>query len=165
MGNNFDIHTLNSLKIFSMKKLFLLLLVLSSLIITPLSYAADGEPAPTGNTNGGATEVIVTEDIPGMGCISEGGATPETRKYRCTIQPGFQSVMLVLRSLLKYFTYLVALAGVLMIIVSGIQYSLAGADKESAGKAKHRVQQVVTGLIFLFLIGFILNTVAPWVYR
>ena len=52
-----------------------------------------------------------------------------TRKYKCTIASGFGSVMLILRGLIKYATFITALIGVLMLVVSGIQYSISGADK------------------------------------
>jgi hypothetical protein len=90
---------------------------------------------------------------------------PEDRKYECTIESGFGSVMLIFKGLIKYVTFITALVGVLMLVVSGIQYSISGADKDAAGHAKTRIQKVIAGLILLFLIGFILNSVAPWVYR
>jgi hypothetical protein len=70
----------------------------------------------------------------------------------------------MLGSLIKYATYLTGLIGVLMIVLSGIQYSLSGGG-EDAKKAKGRVIQLVAGLVLLFLVGMILNTVAPWVYK
>lgn len=70
----------------------------------------------------------------------------------------------MLGSLIKYATYLTGLIGVLMIVLSGIQYSLSGGG-EDAKKAKGRIIQLITGLVLLFLTGLILNTVAPWVYR
>lgn len=79
----------------------------------------------------GETTVTVTEQIPGMDCSpdSKGGADPEHRKFKCTVQPGFGSVILILRGLIKYATFITALVGVLMLVVSGVQYSLAGANK------------------------------------
>jgi uncharacterized membrane protein YsdA (DUF1294 family) len=73
--------------------------------------------------------------------------------------------MLILKGLIKYATFITALIGVLMLVVSGIQYSIAGADKDAAGHAKKRIEKVLAGIILLFLVGFILNSVAPWVYR
>lgn len=111
------------------------------------------------------TTVIVTEQIPGMGCTSIGGDTPETKKYKCTVQSGFGSVMAIFKGLIKYATFITALVGVLMLVVSGVQYSISGADKSAAEDAKKRIVKVLSGLVLLFLIGFILNSVAPWVYR
>jgi|GEM_PF-5016071 len=109
---------------------------------------------------------MVTEEIPGMYCTKEGtGTGPEKKKYKCTVAPGFGSVMLILSGLIKYATFITALVGVLMLVVSGIQYSLAGAEKSAAEDAKKRIQKTILGLVLLFLVGFILNTVAPWIYR
>lgn len=111
------------------------------------------------------TTVTVTEKIPGMDCVgsNEGDITKQT--YKCTIQPGFGSVMLILKGLIKYTTFIVALVGVLMLVVSGVQYSIAGADDGAAKDAKARIQKILAGIVLLFLIGFILNSVAPWIYR
>ena len=73
--------------------------------------------------------------------------------------------MLILKGLIKYATFLVALIAVLMLVVSGIQYSISGADESQAKDAKERIKKVLMGIVLLFLIGFILNSVAPWVYR
>ncbi|MDD5377286.1 MAG: hypothetical protein PHH16_04175 [Candidatus Gracilibacteria bacterium] len=121
------------------------------------------------DTSGGATTVTVTEKIPGMDCDAippKAGEKvgPESNKYKCTIQPGFGSVMLILKGLIKYATFITALIGVLMLVVSGVQYSIAGADKGAADAAKKRIEKVLAGIVLLFLIGFILNSVAPWVY-
>jgi len=70
-----------------------------------------------------------------------------------------------MKGLIKYFTFIVALIGVLMIVVSGIQYSLSGASDSAAKEAKGRIKQVIAGLVLLFMIGLILNSVAPWIYK
>lgn len=70
-----------------------------------------------------------------------------------------------LGTLIKYATFITALLGVLMIVFSGIQWSLSADDEGSRTKAKGRISKLIMGLVLLFLIGFILNTVAPWVYR
>jgi len=71
----------------------------------------------------------------------------------------------IFKGLIKYATFITALIGVLMLVVSGIQYSIAGADKDAAGHAKARITKVLSGIVLLFLIGLILNSVAPWIYR
>lgn len=52
-----------------------------------------------------------------------------------------------------------------MLVVSGIQYSMSGADEGAAKNAKDRIKKVLIGIILLFLISFILNSVAPWIYQ
>ncbi len=110
--------------------------------------------------------MYVTEAIPGAKCsqVMDRGNTQTTRLYKCPVGKGFDTVVGVLGSLIKYATYLTGLIGVLMIVLSGIQYSLSGGG-EDAKKAKGRIIQLVTGLVLLFLTGLVLNTVAPWVYN
>ena len=50
---------------------------------------------------------------------------PSTRKYKCAIEPGFGSVLLLLSGLIKYATFIVALLGVLMLVYSGIEMSIS----------------------------------------
>lgn len=137
------------------QSLLLVFMVLGSNFWIP-SALADGE-----------TIVTVTEEIPGMDCSADdsAGTGPEHKRYKCVIQPGFGSVILILRGLIKYVTFITALVGVLMLVVSGVQYSIAGADKSAAEAAKKRIEKVLAGITLLFLIGFVLNSVAPWVYR
>lgn len=151
-----------------MKKCILLSLVFLSLFTSGNVFAEETKTT---------TEVIVTEQIPGLGCkavnekgndIPDGGiieVSPEKKRFKCTIESGFGSVMLIFKGLIKYATFITALIGVLMLVVSGVQYSISGADKSAAEEAKKRIQKVLAGIILLFLIGFILNSVAPWVYQ
>ncbi|MDD2487808.1 MAG: hypothetical protein PHS92_05590 [Candidatus Gracilibacteria bacterium] len=109
--------------------------------------------------------VIVTEKIPGTDCTPVGsGNTPETRKYKCTIKPGFQTAMELIGGLIKYATFISALIGVLMLTASGIHLSMSGIDSGAKAKAKEQFTKIIGGLVLLFLIGFVLNTVAPWIY-
>lgn len=113
------------------------------------------------------TTVIVTEKIPWLDCWKNiwKSDSPEDRKYSCTIQPGFWSVMLMVKGLIKYATFLTAIIGVLMLIASGIHLSLSGIDSGAKGKAKEHFAKIIWWLVLLFLIGFVLNTVAPWIYQ
>ncbi len=51
-----------------------------------------------------------------------------------------------------------------MIVLSGIQWSLSADDEGSRTKAKGRISKLIMGLVLLFLVGFILNTIAPWIF-
>ncbi|MDD2917206.1 MAG: hypothetical protein PHH70_05160 [Candidatus Gracilibacteria bacterium] len=117
-------------------------------------------------TSASPTTTTVTEKIPGMDCQPVGSDTSVTkRKYKCTIQPGFGSVMDILKGLIKYATFLTALIGTLMLVYSGIEYSMAGASGDDVKHSKSRIMKVLAGLVLLFLIGFVLNSVAPWIYK
>ena len=114
------------------------------------------------------TKVTVTEKIPGMDCGTGAVAWKNwmtERKYECTIKPGFWSVMDILKWLIKYATFITALIGILMLVYSGMEYSMSGASGWDSKHAKERIFKVLSGIVLLFLIGFILNSVAPWIYR
>ena len=116
----------------------------------------------------GATTVTVTENIPGMKCVSDPKSDEKDvtkKKYKCTIEPGFGSVMLILKGLIKYATFITALIGILMLVYSGMEYSMSGASGWDSKHAKERIIKVLSGIVLLFLVGFILNSVAPWIYR
>ncbi len=49
-----------------------------------------------------------------------------------------------------------------MIVYSGIEYAVTN---DANGESKKRIGQVLSGLVLLFLVGFILNTIAPWIYQ
>ena len=65
-------------------------------------------------------------------------------------------------ALIKYATYITALIGVLMMVVTGIAYMFG--EGEWKKTMKEHTMNIVMGLILLFTIGFILNTFAPWIY-
>ncbi|MDQ1344086.1 MAG: hypothetical protein QG650_806 [Patescibacteria group bacterium] len=149
-----------------MKKIFLLVSVLVSSFfssLVPAAFAAEGDSGSGSNDS----YVYVTEKIPGAVCTPVNGRSEtdvKKRLYKCSVGQGFDTVIGMLGSLIKYATYITGLVAVLMIVLSGIQYSMSGGG-EDAKKAKGRIIQLVAGLILLFLVGFILNTVAPWVYK
>lgn len=102
--------------------------------------------------------------LPGMQQYCSSAGTIDAPKFKCTIPGGFMGVMFLLKGLIKYATFLVAIIGVFMLVVSGIQYSIAGASHDAQKHSTERIQKVIMGLTLLFMVGFILNTVAPWIY-
>ncbi|MDD2566077.1 MAG: hypothetical protein PHZ26_05115 [Candidatus Gracilibacteria bacterium] len=135
-----------------MKKLVILFVSFVLLIQGSFVFAAE-------STTGG-TKVVVTEKIPGMTCSGADNQPLETRKYECTIKPGFGSVMDLLSWLIKYITLIAILVSVLMLVVSGIRMSIEGKKDD----AKKLFTRVIISLIVLFMMGFILNTIAPWIF-
>lgn len=104
--------------------------------------------------------VEVTEKVPGAGCTGPSGGP-----YKCNLWTGFWSVMSMLWRMIKYFTYIAGLAGVLFIVINGILYSMSGMDAGMKDEAKKRITKTLLGLVVLLLSGLILNMIAPWVYR
>lgn len=117
------------------------------------------------NSNWWPTTVVVSEKIPWADCTWDDNQPIESRKFKCTVKPWFGSVMQMFAGLVKYTTFLAALVGVLMIAVAGIRLSISGIESGEKAKAKEMIEKVIFSLILLFLIWFILNSVAPWVYN
>jgi hypothetical protein len=100
--------------------------------------------------------------MPWMKCDKEriASSTKENPVYECYVESGFWSVQLMLWGIVKYFTFIAGIAGVLFLVINGIMYSMW--DKE---EAKKRITKTLVGLIVLFSSWVILNLVAPWIYK
>ena len=145
-----------------MKKIIIKILVLTFLISF---FTVNAETANNGE-NKWAT-VTVTEKIPWLECSC---ADPEDDKeceksiYTCTVEPWFWSVIKMIWSIIKYFTFLVWLWWVLFIIYNWIMYSMWWAEQSLKEESKKRIIQTLIWLVVLFLSWLILNLVAPWIY-
>jgi len=111
--------------------------------------------------------VIVTEKIPWANCKESWWKAKEweTQMYECKVQKWFKSVMIMMWKVIKYFTYLASLWGVLFIIVNGIMYSMWWAEPSLKDEAKKRIVWTLVWLILLFLSWVVLNMIAPWIYK
>ncbi|MDD5212981.1 MAG: hypothetical protein PHG82_00930 [Candidatus Gracilibacteria bacterium] len=135
-----------------MKKIILILVLGFSL------FAGNSVFAATGDTGGNGIEVKVTEKIPGAECDGAPGA------YTCTVKPGFGTVMQLMGGIIKYFTFLASLGGVLFIVINGLMLSMGGMGG-SKDEIKKRITMTIGGLILLLLSGLILHSIAPWIYQ
>jgi hypothetical protein len=112
--------------------------------------------------------VQVTEKMPWMDDCKpdvKWWHTDENPLYNCTIEPGFGSVQKMLSGMIKYFTFIAGIAGVLFLVVNGIMYSMWWMDPGMKDEAKKRISKTLVGLIVLFCSWIILNLVAPWIYK
>lgn len=108
------------------------------------------------------TEVTVTEKIPGMDCGNViWNDTPWERKYKCKVKWDFSAVMWFIAWFVKYVTLIWILVWVLMLVVSWINLSISW-DKK---KAKDKLKQVILSLLVILFMWFILNSIAPWIYK
>jgi hypothetical protein len=129
-----------------MKKILIALLLASSLIFISWDIFA--------------ATIDVTEKIPGANCVPAWDGI-----YTCNPGRGFDGVLWVVWAMIKYFTYIAALAAVLFIVINGVLYSMAGINDGLKTGAKERIVKTLMGLIVLLLSGVILNMIAPWVYK
>ncbi len=111
-------------------------------------------------------KIEVTEKIPWANCSPKWTAKEwETQMYECNVEKWFWAVTVMLGRMIKYFTYIAALAWVLYIIINGIIYSMWWADESFKDESKKRIVATLTWLVLLFLSWIILNLIAPWIYK
>ena len=154
-----------------MKKI---LYIIALTCIVSLWFAANITSAHTitwekESTNTGTWIVVtVTEKIPWAWCWKHKHRDIDkkagTKYYECTVQKGFWQITLMLGNMIKYFTFLAGLWGVLFIVINGILYSMGGIDSGWKDEAKKRITKTLLWLAVLLLSWVILNAVAPWIY-
>jgi len=109
----------------------------------------------------GSIEVKTTAKVPGAWCSGPDG----DGVYTCRVGKWFTPVMLMVGQMIKYFTYIVALAAVLFIVINWVLYSMAWINDSLKTWAKDRITKTLIGLIILLLSWVILNAIAPWIYQ
>lgn len=139
-------------------------LALAIFHVSAVTAMAADTPAAAATSN--QVKVTVTEKIPGAKCepAPGSGSGVTTRKYTCTVEGGFLSVRNMLGGLIKYATFITALLGVLMVVFSGLQYATSAGDTKAQSSSVKRIGKLIGGLVLLFLMALILNTIAPWIY-
>lgn len=172
------------------KNIFLLALPILTLTASWQGVFA-AEDSTVVNTN---SWVVVSELVPGANCYCikdhptlTGAYTPETtnitwapwknantkvcntpvqkRKYFCEIKPGMSGFQEMFRSIVQWIIAIWVLLGVLAIVALGIAWSFAGGENPEYKKfLKEWVMGVFIGLIILFLFGYILMFLAPWIF-
>jgi hypothetical protein len=89
----------------------------------------------------------------------------ENEKYYCEIPKWLSLVTVLLWKIIKYFTFIAALAWVLYIVINGILYSMWWIDQALKDDSKKRITWTLIWLVILFLSWVILNLIAPWIYK
>ena len=113
---------------------------------------------------------ITTEEVPWADCrcIDTTGnncTKVETRKYECSTGKGLTGFQEVIAKIIRFTINIVLLLWVLAVVWLGIAWSFAGGDDV---KMKSTIKtwgiNIVVWLLILFLFGYILRFLAPWVY-
>lgn len=112
--------------------------------------------------------VVTSERIPWAECDAITADTSDwtvlTWRYKCTIGKWFSSITMMMWKIVKYFTFIAWLGGVLFIVLNGILYSMSWMEPAMKDDAKKRITGTILGLILLLISWVILKLVAPWVY-
>lgn len=96
---------------------------------------------------------------------------PEYKEYKVTtsckpvqvyLSKGGTSLIIgYISSIYKWAASLVGIIAVTVIIISGVQISIAGGDTQAIDTAKGRIIKSISGIVILFLSGLILYTINP----
>ncbi len=115
---------------------------------------------------------LCTDLLEGLPCaaLAEGkctadncalGAHKKDLCYAIITGSGLKGIEIYVAIMYRYASWIIGIAGVLMIIIAGIQIALGGASQEAYTQGKKRIMQVIAGLVLFFLIGVILRTINP----
>lgn len=115
-------------------------------------------------------KVKVTEKMPWMDCPWDWKLVDENNPdwdkiYECNVKSGFWSVQLMIAGIIKYFTFIAGIAGVLFLVINGVMYSMGWMDPWMKDEAKKRISKTLIWLILLFCSWILLNIIAPWIYK
>lgn len=120
----------------------------------------------------GAEQIITitSEKVPGASCecIAEWGCYVDVakRKYECTSGKGLSGFQRTFAEIIRYAINIVLLLGVLAVAGLGIAWSFAGGDDiKMKSTLKKWAINIIVWLIILFMFGYILRFLAPWVYE
>ena len=120
------------------------------------------------NNASGDLKTITSEKVPGATCTCQEGADctkVETRKYVCTSLKGLTGFQQVFAQIIRYVINIVLLLGVLAVAGLGVAWSFAGGDDiKMKSTLKKWAINIIIGLVILFMFGYILRFLAPWVY-
>lgn len=136
-----------------MKKIFIIFLI--SISFFSVSYAEDWKK--------GYTATKTTSKIPWVSCVEN--EWWKTKTYTCYVPQSTDWILETLGWIIRYFTYIVWITWVLFIVVNGILYSMWWLDQELKETAKKRIVKTIVWLIILLSSWYILQTIAPWVYK
>lgn len=114
-----------------------LLLSLATIIMVFSAYSLPAVAADNSNSSGVETAVLTTcgQDSDGVGCI--------------------------LRLVVDIMSIGIGILGVIGITIVGIQYLTAGGNEEQTRKAKHRMFEIVIGLVAYVVLYAVLRWLLP----
>ena len=89
---------------------------------------------------------------------------PASMSYDCYQEKWFGSLKTIIWTFIKFLTYLVWVVWVLYLVINWIMLSMSWLNSGMKENVKKGIVQAILGIIVLFLWGFILRQIAPWVF-
>jgi len=141
----------------------LILAVITSLIVIGLPYAAYADTAPLctdnspscGGPSGNVSSTTSTTTSTGAckDTTNSAGKVSSSAVQKCLDQ---SPIVHDLQTIVDFMSALIGIVVIGVIIIGGIQYSMAGGSPDATGKAKQRIINGVLALIvFIFTFAFL----------
>ncbi len=89
---------------------------------------------------------------------------PASMSYDCYQEKGFWSLKTIIWTFIRYLTYLVWIVWVLYIVINWIMLSMSWANSNIKTNVTKGIVQAILWIILLFLWGFLLTLIAPWIF-
>lgn len=140
-----------------MKKIILVIALFFGIFFTDTNiYANSGSSEePT------HVKTRVPTKVPWVDCVSK----DKWLTYECSVPKSTRWVVKMLWNVLMWFTFITWIAWVLFIVINWILYSMWWVDQELKTKSKERIVKTLIWLVILFSSWYILQLIAPWVYK
>ena len=90
---------------------------------------------------------------------------PASMTYDCYQEKWFGSLRTIIWEFIKFLTYLVWIIWVLYLVINWIMLSMSWLNSGMKENVKKGIIQAIVGIILLFLWGFILTEIAPWIFK
>lgn len=137
---------------------FLLLLFFPNFFVNAEDWASEEK----------TVTLITNEKLPWVRCEEIETANKDwknvIKQYKCYLKTSSSSIISIFWSVIKWFSYIAWLIGVVFLVYGWILYSLSGISWDLNTKAKEKITQVLIWIVFLLLTWTILVLIAPWVY-
>ncbi len=158
-----------------MKNILKIIFLLSTLFITSLAFATSTSTDYCSSDEAKKIEgscIYLSTKVPWAVCVWVDSSKKTLKDtlitptyYWCIVPKWMNWVMTFFGQLIKYFTFIATLAGVLYIVVNGILLSTSWFGWSSKDEVKKRISKTITWLIILLTSWFILATLFPWIYK
>jgi hypothetical protein len=108
------------------------------------------------------TGVALTLMLPLRGLADScGGVTVSTALGNCNAPSGTNPIFALIQKAVTYATGIFGLVLVLMIVIAGLEYVIAGGSADKVKGAKTRLQQAATGFVLFVLMWGVLQALLP----
>lgn len=126
------------------------------------AFADDDADADDDNDNDGSYAIELEAPFPGM------ETDPEGEKGRLIITKDDNAVTIMgkyVSAVYKFGVAVVSIFAVIMLMIGGYEFMMAGGDSGKTDNARTRIEQALFGLVLVFLSALLLNFINPTFFK